>query len=623
MKSKILELIKKLLKEANNNQPVVESATLKDLGIDSLDAVDLIRPDILEQIKAARDQGDLSENAEYDSARLEQGKIEGRIKEIQEILDHAEIIQSAIKDRKVHLGTKVTIFDEQDKTEATYGIVGAIEANPDENLISNDSPIARAILDKQEGQTVEVRVVMGLLKPTDGKIKILGTEVNYRTLRQLRNQVGIVFQNPDNQFIGMTAEDDIAFGLENRNYEPKEMKRIIQQVATRMNIVDLLETEPSKLSGGQKQRVAIAGILAFNPKILIFDEATSMLDPKGKKELKQIMLELRNDGTKKTVISITHDMEEVINADRVIIMYRGQVKRVGTPREVFNDYRFVEIHNISHIYDRHLPTAYGALKAFSYRFRKNKIYAIIGNSGSGKSTMVQHLNGLLSSLTGHIVIEDFVINSAKRKIAHIKKLRNKIAMVFQFPEYQLFKDTIEKDITFGPIALKVGRYEKLANGKSRKLSKREYALKMHKVAEEKLTLLGMGLEYLPRSPFGLSGGQKRRVAIAGILAIDSHTIIFDEPTAGLDPAGEEEMMKIITDLRDAGKTVIIVTHNMDHVIQVADEVIVMDHGTLCVAGEPYDIFVNSEILARTALSKPLLVQAIETLTQKNAKYEPL
>jgi energy-coupling factor transport system ATP-binding protein len=186
------------------------------------------------------------------------------------------------------------------------------------------------------GKSTLSKIITGILKPRSGTIKILNTELSKKNVHLIRNKIGVVFQNPDNQFVGLSVEDDIAFGLENQGVDPKLMPEIINRVAKQMHIENLLHLEASILSGGQKQRVAIAGILAINPEIIIFDEATSMLDPKAKEDLKQLMLYLKNK-CNKTIISITHDMEELINADRVIILRKGKIVEQGSPFEIFKN----------------------------------------------------------------------------------------------------------------------------------------------------------------------------------------------------------------------------------------------------------------------------------------------
>lgn len=184
------------------------------------------------------------------------------------------------------------------------------------------------------GKSTISKILAGLLKPQSGSIKLFGEEITAKNVKHLRNNIGIVFQNPDNQFVGLTVEDDIAFGLENRKVPTNEMGKIIELAAKSIGVSNLLNKEPTELSGGQKQKVAIAGILAINPKVIIFDESTSMLDPKAKNELKELIVDLR-DKINKTIISITHDMEEVINADKVIIINGGNVHCIGSPSEVF------------------------------------------------------------------------------------------------------------------------------------------------------------------------------------------------------------------------------------------------------------------------------------------------
>lgn len=190
------------------------------------------------------------------------------------------------------------------------------------------------------GKSTLSKLLIGVYTAEVGNIRIFGNTMTKNNLDRLRSFLGIVFQNPDNQFIGSTVKADIAFGLENKRVDPKLMQGIIDQAAIKVGMIDFLDKEPLNLSGGQKQRVAIASALALNPNILIFDEATSMLDPKGKREIKDIMVDLRNQGDK-TIISITHDMDEILNADKVIVMNAGELVRFGTPREVLADKKFL------------------------------------------------------------------------------------------------------------------------------------------------------------------------------------------------------------------------------------------------------------------------------------------
>lgn len=186
------------------------------------------------------------------------------------------------------------------------------------------------------GKSTIAKLLIGLLEKKSGDIMVEGISLNEENLYDVRSHIGIVFQNPDNQFIGATVRDDIAFGLENKCVPQKDMEDIINYYAKEVNMYAFLDHEPSKLSGGQKQRVAIAGILAMQPDILILDESTSMLDPKGKTEVNALVKKIRQE-KKMTVLSITHDIEEASKADRIILLNKGRIEAIGSPKEILSD----------------------------------------------------------------------------------------------------------------------------------------------------------------------------------------------------------------------------------------------------------------------------------------------
>ena len=186
------------------------------------------------------------------------------------------------------------------------------------------------------GKSTIAKLLIGLLEKKSGDIIVEGISLNEENLYDVRSHIGIVFQNPDNQFIGATVRDDIAFGLENKCVPQKDMEDIINYYAKEVNMYAFLDHEPSKLSGGQKQRVAIAGILAMQPDILILDESTSMLDPKGKTEVNALVKKIRQE-KKMTVLSITHDIEEASKADRIILLNKGRIEAIGSPKEILSD----------------------------------------------------------------------------------------------------------------------------------------------------------------------------------------------------------------------------------------------------------------------------------------------
>ena len=217
-------------------------------------------------------------------------------------------------------------FSYDQETNAVEDVTFSIEEGSYTTIIGHNG----------SGKSTVAKLITGLLEKKSGKVVIDGLELNEDNLYEIRKRVGIVFQNPDNQFIGSTVRDDIAFGLENRCIPQGNMDDIINEFAEKVRMTKYLDKEPTRLSGGQKQRVAIAGILAMKPKILIFDEATSMLDPQGKDEIKKVIRNLHKDSTL-TIISITHDIEEVITADYVIALSKGHVAMSGTPQELFAD----------------------------------------------------------------------------------------------------------------------------------------------------------------------------------------------------------------------------------------------------------------------------------------------
>ena len=187
------------------------------------------------------------------------------------------------------------------------------------------------------GKSTLAKLIMGLLEADSGEIYVLGQKLSPETVYDIRNKVGIVFQNPDNQFIGSTVRDDIAFGLENHLVESSKMDDLINEYAKKVGMEEFLDKEPSNLSGGQKQRVAIAGILVMHPEIIIFDEATSMLDPKGKREIKELTAKMKEINPDITIISITHDIEEALLADNVVILKKGQVVLTTDSKNAFKD----------------------------------------------------------------------------------------------------------------------------------------------------------------------------------------------------------------------------------------------------------------------------------------------
>ncbi|MGI6713982.1 MAG: energy-coupling factor transporter ATPase [Bacilli bacterium] len=221
-------------------------------------------------------------------------------------------------------------------TGLTFGYEAKIDVIKDVSLSIDAGSYVTIIGHNGSGKSTLAKIMVGLLETKHGTIEIFGTTLSANTVHRLRRQLGIVFQNPDNQFIGATVADDIAFGLENREIPQKEMDPVIDSVLEEVNMIAFKDKEPANLSGGQKQRVAIAGVLAMKPDIIIFDEATAMLDPQGKKEIRDLIRRMKKENPKLTLISITHDVEEAFLSDEVIVMNEGRIIAIGTPEEVFS-----------------------------------------------------------------------------------------------------------------------------------------------------------------------------------------------------------------------------------------------------------------------------------------------
>ncbi|MFC0525743.1 energy-coupling factor ABC transporter ATP-binding protein [Pontibacillus salicampi] len=253
---------------------------------------------------------------------------------------------------------------------------------------------------------------------------------------------------------------------------------------------------------------------------------------------------------------------------------------------------------VSYIYQPNTPFEHKALNDVSFTIPSGSFVAIIGHTGSGKSTLLQHLNGLLSPTHGEVSIGEFTLKSdAKNK--QLKSLRKHVGVVFQYPEHQLFEETIYKDIAFGPSNFGVEEKE---------IDERIYT---------SLQAVGLSSDMLERSPFDLSGGQMRRVAIAGVLAMNPEVLVLDEPTAGLDPKGQTDIMDMFYDLHhDKGLTTVLVTHSMEDALAYADHVIVMDHGEVYMQGSPLEVFTQKLQLNKVGLEVPEVIELITTLNDE-------
>lgn len=262
----------------------------------------------------------------------------------------------------------------------------------------------------------------------------------------------------------------------------------------------------------------------------------------------------------------------------------------------------IHVKNINHIYRKGLPEESIALDDVSLNIDDNELVGIIGHTGSGKSTLVQHLNGLLKPSSGEILVDG--VNLTDSKISMID-VRKKVGLVFQYPEYQLFEETVEKDISFGPKNLGLDEDE------------------IRRRVEESMELVGLDYsEFSQKSPFDLSGGQKRRVAIAGVIAMKPKVLILDEPTAGLDPQTHQDILKMIKNIhKSEGNITIFISHNMNDIADICDKVVIMDDGKCLMMDTPKNVFAESEKLKSIGLDLPDITQLLLDLHGKRKERE--
>lgn len=524
------------------------------------------------------------------------------------------------------------------------------------------------------GKSTLAKLINGLLLPSEGVVYVKGIDTkDEKTIWEIRRTTGMVFQNPDNQIIGTIVEEDVAFGPENLGVLPEKIRQRVDEALSVVGLEKNKKDSPHLLSGGQKQRVAVAGILAMRPECIVLDEATSMLDPVGRRELMRVLQKLnKNEGI--TIVHITHNMDEACVADRVIVIDNGRIVNDGTPKEVFTSVDnikslgldvpqvtelfcelemsgfilprgvltvdeaarilgckgrkagdisirgkeskrekpkigkrdeersrkdktsqerevAVKVEELFYFYGEGTPFEKKALDNVNLEIKKGEFVGIIGHTGSGKSTLVQHFNGLLKPTKGRVII-----NGIDTKSKGLKELRRQVGIVFQYPEHQLFEEDVYKDISFG--LRKLG------------LEGKEIAEKVNR----SLDIVGLEKDILKKSPFELSGGQKRRVAIAGVLVMEPEIIILDEPAAGLDPRGRNEIFRFIKKLyQTTGITVILVSHNMEEITRLVERVIVMNQGGIETEGSIRDIFQDTERLEELGLSAPQITYLMKKL----------
>lgn len=546
------------------------------------------------------------------------------------------------------------------------------------------------------GKSTFAKHLNALLQPDAGTVCVNGMDASDPELvYDIRSTAGMVFQNPDDQLVATLVEDDVAFGPENLGVESAQIAQRVREALKAVGLVGFERHETHALSGGQKQRVALAGVLAMEPRVLILDEASSMLDPRGRKGLMKACHALHERGM--TIVMITHFMEEAAEADRVAVFRAGRVAMLGTPDEILTQADelarlnldmpascclgralrakgvpvhaqvreadmvaevaqayterseagtagqssasqseiadgavpadnednasepVIEISHLSYSYSlsarerrrwhRHSavagksskqalwgndPSSPWALRDVSLTVRRGEFLGLAGHTGSGKSTLVQHLNGLIRPQEGSVRALGFDLSNKKDAAA----VKAKVGVVFQYPERQLFAETVAQDVAFGPHNLGLPQDE------------------VDRRVESSLSRVGLDLSTVgDKSPFELSGGQQRRVAFAGVLAMEPEVLVLDEPMAGLDPAARRDFLGLIDRLHRDGLTVVMVSHSMDDLANCCDRIVVMNEGAVFAEGTPAQVFAHADELKSIGLGVPAAQRMALALTE--------
>lgn len=487
------------------------------------------------------------------------------------------------------------------------------------------------------GKSTLASVICGLLAPDEGDVELAGHAVctggvpDLAAYRDARRQLGLVFQNPDDQIVTSVVADDVAFGPENLGVPRAQISARVARELRRVAMEKYAHADPSRLSGGQRQRVCIAGALAMEPAVLVLDEPSSLLDVRGRAAIMRVMGRLAAAGA--TLVHVTHFMDEALAADRVVVMQHGHVALEGTPDEVFaaKNAQVIEALGLEMPFEARLAVAlrqagaagdaiaapgapsdekpaacaacapaaeplailardlgfsYGpgaqALDGVSLEVPVRATTAIVGQTGSGKSTLLRLLCGLETADAGSLTVCG--INAATKRGR--RQVRRAVGYVMQHPERQLFAQTVAEDVAFGP--------------RNQGLS----AAEVERRVAHALDLVGLA-DRRDASPFELSGGQQRLAAIAGVLAMEPELLVLDEPTAGLDPRGRARLRALMADLAAHGVTLLQVTHSMEDAAR-ADHVVVLDQSHVLAAGTPAEVFcpANEPQLTAVGLGLP-------------------
>jgi len=533
------------------------------------------------------------------------------------------------------------------------------------SLNIKDGELAAIVGANGSGKTTFIRHLNGLLLPDQGLVQVGGQDTRSPAGRRAIHQlVGMVFQHPEDQIISSTLEDEVAFGPENLGQPPAEIRRQVEDSLRAVGLWDIRLRPPHLLSAGQTQRLALAGVLAMRPRCIIFDEATTMLDPSGRRMALDWMLRLHEQGI--TILFVTHHMEEAVLAQRVIVFAAGRVALDGSPRQVFADPArlselglemppasllaerlrpalpgmppqlltaaelqsaigrlappltvvgrqaaadlkpganapgddhasilgysapLISVSGLCHTYLDGTPLAQLSLQDVSLEGESGVSHGLLGRTGSGKSTLLQHLNGLLRPQKGTVRVGPFNLADPAVLTRSVIQLAG---LVFQNPEMQFFEQYVGDEIAYGP---------RQFPGAETLAQRVRWAMQ----------LVGLDFDaFKDRLLFTLSGGERRKVALASVLALRPSILLLDEPTAGLDPHSHAEVLARLKSLQAGGMTLVLSSHRMEDLAELAQFLTLFDGGRALASGSLADIFGQKALLESAGLEQPLAVQA--------------